>query len=66
MIYAQGSTTTSIRSISLRSFSHGLSPESCRSVSDIVITGRDPVIHTSFTIDPVAGRPVDGRIEVRP
>jgi transposase len=43
MIYAQGSTTTSIRRISLRSFTHGLSPECYRSVSDIVITGLDGV-----------------------
>jgi hypothetical protein len=66
MIYAQGSTTSSIRRTSPRSFTHDLSPECCRSVSDIVITGRDPVIHTSFAIDPVGGRRVDGRIEVRP
>jgi len=66
MIYAQGSTTTSIRRTSRRSLTRGLSPECFRSVSDIVITELDPVIHTSFAIDPVGGRRVDGRIEVRP
>jgi hypothetical protein len=33
---------------------------------EIVITGLDPVSHASFATDPVGGRRVGGRIEVRP
>jgi hypothetical protein len=35
-------------------------------LAEIVITGLDPVIHASFGTDPIRGRRMDGRIEVRP
>jgi hypothetical protein len=38
----------------------------CGFLAKIVITGLDPVIHASFATNPIRGRRVDGRIEVRP